>query len=235
MGTSEITRRLVPAAVAGLLIAALAPTAHSATGPRLFASSFTSQVADVAWEDETVHGPWLSVYDGFGTNQVVVTNGNKVLAQAPRASLLPDETHASLVVTRKSFEDVVLRVRLKTVAHLRTILPNPWETAWVLWNYTDDEHFYYLALKPNGWELGKEDPAYPGAQRFLATGSSPVFPIGKWYRVRIRQVGATIDVSVDGEHLVSFTDGERPYRQGAVGLYNEDADVRFDAVRVHQP
>ena len=25
------------------------------------------------------------------------------------------------------------------------------------------------ALKPNGLELGKEDPAYPGAQRFLVT------------------------------------------------------------------
>ena len=235
MGISGAIKGSVAVIVGGFFLAALAGPALPATGSPLLASSFTAQPEGLSWEDGSTHGPWRSVYDGFGSNQVVVEEGNKVLAQAPRASLLPDETHAGLVVTRRTFEDIVLHVKAKTVSQLRTVLPNPWETAWVLWNYTDDEHFYYLALKPNGWELGKEDPAYPGAQRYLATGSSPQFPIGPWYTVKIRQVGRTIDVSVDGDHLVSFVDNERPYRSGSVGLYNEDADVRFDAVRVFQP
>ena len=31
----------------------------------------------------------------------------------------------------------------------------------MLWRFLDDNHFYYLVLKPNGWEIGKADPAYP--------------------------------------------------------------------------
>jgi hypothetical protein len=121
---------------------------------------------------------------------------------------------------------------MRTVRQLRTgSAPNPWEAAWALWHYTDNEHFYYVILKPNGWELGKEDPAYPGAQRFLATGESP-FPIGPTYTVRVRQIGNVTTVWADGRQLVSFTDNERPYRSGAIGLYNEDAEVEFDGVSV---
>jgi len=47
--------------------------------------------------------------------------------------------------------------------------------AWVVFRYIDDDHFYHLALKPSGWELGKTDPSYPGGQRFLTTGTLPQF------------------------------------------------------------
>ena len=91
----------------------------------------------------------------------------------------------------------------------------------------DPDHFYSIALKPNGWELSKQDPAYPGKQRFLATGTSPTFPVGTTYHVRIIERGNTIQVWVDGTPLTQFTDGERPYLQGSVGLYTEDARVVF--------
>jgi hypothetical protein len=116
-----------------------------------------------------------------------------------------------------------MTANILTRHQLRTPVPNPWEVAWVLWHYTDDTHFYYLALKPNGWELGKEDPAYPGAQRYLATGSDRKFPIGSWYSTTIVQRGA----------VITFTDGQRPYRSGHAGLYNEDADVRFDRITAY--
>jgi len=79
-------------------------------------------------------------------------------------------------------------------------------------------------------ELGKEDPAYPGAQRFLASGTSPSFPIGTWYRVDVTQSGQTIRVFVGDVLITTFTGRERPYSR--VGLYSEDAEVSFDNVSV---
>lgn len=101
-----------------------------------------------------------------------------------------------------------------------------------MWHYTDDLHFYALALKPNGWELSKEDPAYPGAQRYLATGSWSRYPAGSTAHAKVVQTGATMRVEVDGRHLTTFTDRERPYSRGRVGLYTEDAAVTFGRVRM---
>ena len=56
-----------------------------------------------------------------------------------------------------------------------------------MWDYTDNNHFSYLALKTNGWELGKRDPAYPGGQRFLATGSDSPTQIGQWRKGLMRE------------------------------------------------
>jgi hypothetical protein len=180
-----------------------------------------------------VHGAWRCVFDGFG--QVgIATDGSNVLLARPQTSTAKNETHSALAASVASFADLDFTMRTRTVAQLRST-PNPWEVAWVLWHYTDNTHFYYWLLKPNGWELGKEDPAYPGAQRFLATGSNPVFAVGAWHTVRIRQVGATISVWGDGVLLATFTDAERPYGAGAVGLYSEDAWAHFDDVAVTAP
>jgi Domain of Unknown Function (DUF1080) len=104
----------------------------------------------------------------------------------------------------------------------------------VLWHYTDDTHFYYVILQTNGFELGKEDPAYRGNQRFLLTKSSPRFKPGVWYSLHIHQVGAHIIIWVGKSRLADFTDQERPYTSGKLGLYCEDASVRFDNVLVTQ-
>ena len=63
--------------------------------------------------------------------------------------------------------------------------PNPWEVGWLLWCFSPDPthpydpsptsnsnfRFYALCLKPNGWEVSKQDPAYPGGQRFLKSNA----------------------------------------------------------------
>lgn len=201
----------------------------------LLRSRFQSLRTGTSWADGSLHGAWRDVYGGYGRVGIVRIDGRKVLQEQPMASTAPGETHASLVVSRRSFGDLNLTVRLETVRQLRTPTPNPWETAWVLWHHTNDTHFYSLVLKPTGWELGKEDPAYPGAQRFLRTGSSPTFPVGRWYTVRVRQVGNRITAWVNGVRLVSFTDTQTPYLHGSVGLYNEDSRVRFRRVLVRSP
>lgn len=171
---------------------------------------------------------WTVRFAGYGCAAIGV-DGGSVLALRPRAAASADATHAGLVLGPSlSSRDAAarFRVRVFTARQLRTgSAPNPWEVAWVVWHYTDDDHFYYFIAKPNGWELGKRDPAYPGGQRFLATGSERRFPVGQWYDVDVAQRGATITVSVDGRTLVMFEDRERPYTAGAVGLYSEDAAV----------
>ena len=215
------------------MLGALAAPARA--GLTVFSDDFSGFSAKQPWADDSIHGGWRSVYNGYGTVEVVNTPKGKVLKQVPMASTQEDETHASLVTTVLPVADMDMTVRMKTVKPVRTPSPNPWETAWLLWRYTDDEHFYYFIPKPNGWELGKEDPAYPGAQRFLATGNDKKFPIKAWYTVRVRHVGQTMTVWVDGDEIVTFTDEERPYFVGSVGLYNEDAAVRFDDVNIALP
>ena len=213
-----------------------AATATPAPAPTatLFADDFSGLPLATGWLDGTTHGGWVSTYNGYGANGTAL-DGTAVLTEAPKVSTTSGVTHASLVNTAASFGDMDTTVRLRTVQQLRTPAPNAWEVAWVLWHYTDDTHFYYLALKPNGWELGKEDPAYPGAQRYLATSGSPTYAVGAWHTVRVRQVGNVMTVWADGTQLTTFTDNERPYASGTLGLYNEDSLVHFDDVSVTTP
>lgn len=64
--------------------------------------------------------------------------------------------------------------------------PNPWEVGWLLWCFSPDPthpydpsptsnsnfRFYALTLKPNGWEVSKQDPSYKGGQRFLKSNDA---------------------------------------------------------------
>jgi Ca2+-binding RTX toxin-like protein len=153
------------------------------------------------------------------------------LVLSPQASASPGETHAALVVSQASFTDVRFSAGFETIEQLRTgSAPNAWESAWAVFGYTDNQHFYYVAFKPNGWELGKVDPAYPGGQRFLATGSSPACAAGTEHSFDIQQDANVITVWLDGTLLTTFTDTERPYLGGKIGFYTEDAKVAFDNV-----
>ena len=163
------------------------------------------------------------MYTGYG--DVTISDDEVVLE--PRSADSPDDTHGALVHTTRSCQDADFEVTLRTESQVREHSPNVWEVGWVLWNLSDDEHFYAVALKPNGWEISKQDPAYPGNQRFIASGSDRVFPLGEDYRVRVSHDWPEMTVSVDGEELGTVVDEESPYRGGAIGLYTEDARVRF--------
>lgn len=178
------------------------------------------------WREGTTRGPWRLVFHGHG----------RADADASRVELVPatattdDVTHGALVVRTDGGADGVVSTRLTTRRQLREPTPNPWEVAWVLVRYTDPVHFYAVVLKPNGWELSKQDERYPGAQKFLASGSEPTFPVGGSYELRVEARGATISASVDGHELFTHTDHDEPYLEGHVALYTEDASVVFDQI-----
>lgn len=230
-------RRVVALAVAVAAVAAIGTQpvgATTTTWRTMLNERFASIPAGVSWMDGRTYGAWRADFNGYGRTQVRVLD-RRVLSERPKASTRPTETHASLVTSRIVPRDVQVSASVRTVRQLRTgSRPNPWEVGWVLWHYTDNHHFYYVALKPNGWEIGKEDPAYPGCQRFLATGTKR-FAVGVWHTVTIRQVGNVIQVWADGVGLTTFRDLQRPYLYGRVGLYNEDSEVHFSNVVVRTP
>ena len=203
-----------------------------------FPEIFSSYPTGICLADGLNFSPWASVFNGYGCNKIEKSKvGTTWLHESPQASTSSGETHAALVTGPTFSGPLTFTTVLETVKQLRTgSIPNSWEVGWVLWNYSDNQHFYYFIAKPNGWELGKEDPSYPGSQRFLATGSSPAFAVGKWYTIKVVQNSTnTISVSVNGIPLTTFTDTENPYMNGKIGLYSEDAHVHFKTASVSQP
>lgn len=227
--SAVVSDSTVPAAMASPSLrpplktaSAIGKPASQATSPTGRATLQTAGWSE--WAEGSIHGPWRVAFTGYGSVQAS-PDGNHVLLQ-PAQATSAQSTHASLMISTTSYTTVRFRSSTTTMRQLRQgSTPNPWECAWMVWHYTDNTHFYYLALKPNGWELGKEDPAYPGAQRFLATGVEPTFPIGRESTVTITQVGPTMTAAVAGQVLVTFTDRQRPYTSGSVGIYAEDATV----------
>jgi Domain of Unknown Function (DUF1080) len=176
---------------------------------------------------------WRVAYDGYGSAGMErAEDGQQVHYLAPMSAQRPEETHAALLLSTQPHRDLELTLRVRTVRQLRQrSAPNPWETAWVVWHYQDDLHFYYLALKPNGWEIGKRDPAFPGGQRFLISDSAPVYKVTSWHEVQVVQVGNVMAVWADGRPLARLTDTESPYTEGYLGLYSEDAHAQFADVQ----
>ena len=178
---------------------------------------------DHQWAEGATHHGWTTVFTGYGT----VGGDQSHITLDPRAADAAGATHGALVVSREQFGDLRTQATITTLAQHRTDRPNPWEVGWFLWHYTDRSAFYAVVVKPTGWEISKQDPAYPGAQRFLASGTTPTFPVGVAHTVVVTQRGATFTVTADGRQLATVTDTERPYRRGAVGLYSEDAKAVF--------
>lgn len=177
---------------------------------------------------------WHVAYTGYGQ----VRSGNE--GNDPGFVLMPARpdsataTHSALVLSTRAWRDFTLVVRLRTNSQLRKPHPNNWEVGWLLWHYTGESRFYYLILKPDGFELGKEDPAAPGQQRFLVTRGEPSFPVGRSYFIRVVQHGDAMSVSVDGRTLVRYTDSDNPYRSGHIGLYTEDAAATYQIISLTQ-
>jgi hypothetical protein len=212
----------------------LAPSKRISALPPTFTDGFGSIPAGTSFVPGVVTGSWLPVWNGYGAI-TRTTDGSPVATLSPAASLSADVTHSSLVVSVPTFADTDLTMTLRTVGQLRSGTPNPWEVGWAMWHYSDQGHFYYVLLKPTGWELGKEDPAYPGSQRFMATGSNQTFAVGVWHTVRVVQIGNALTVWADGAQLTSFVDNERPYLSGSIGLYCEDSTVNFGPLSARAP
>lgn len=149
---------------------------------------------------------------------------------ASRPPVAPDETHSALITTKRTWEDASIAFTTSTLQQLRrTTAPNVWEVGWVLFRFTDLENYYWFMLKTNGFELGKKQGS--DRQLFLVTGDLPALKLGEQRRIQVKTQGPRIQVFVDGAKLVDYVD-RNPLAAGSVGLYEEDAQARFDAFSV---
>jgi len=202
-------------------------------GGRGFKDDFSGYIPGDCVPDGGRIGLWTVVSTGFGCVKAAGEGEERWMHSSTSRSRLPSETHASLLTGPSVSGPFTLSAKVMTVEQNRSdAAPNDWETAWLLWNYTDRDHFYYFIAKPTGWELGKRDPAFRGGQRFLIEGKEPVFPLRTWARITITQSGRRIFVRSGGMLVTSFTDVQRPYESGRIGLYGEDCFARFDDVSV---
>lgn len=182
-------------------------------------------------EENSARDGWRVVYNGFGT----VTHSDSSIVLAPAPATTDNDSHGALVVDDRAPADIELSATIFTEEQFSADeAPDPWQVGWLLWRYSDADHFYALTLKPNGWELTKQDPAYPEKQRFLAADSTPAFPVRQPHSVWIQHRADTIAVQVNGTPLITYTDQERPYPDGGIALYTEGARVTFSGVH-YQP
>lgn len=192
------------------------------------------------WEPGGVyHRRWRVMYDGYGT----VNGSLSRVYMNPAAPESLSQTHAALVVNDQVNEgDLDFVVTVKTLKQTRkNDPPNGWECAWVMWDWTAEDSFYAVALKPNGWEISKQDSTYDGNQRYIGSNTTPTFDIGVPYRIWVKRVAGETYVrwavedpsQPDGipatgwNYLWHFTDEERPLNKGQIAFYVEDAEVEF--------
>lgn len=210
------------------------------------------------WPEGTVaaNGRYSVVWTGGGTVQISSNHTLRLESTADPAANGWGDTASTLVTSTNSIADFDETVRMRTIAQLRNETvpagsrgtPNPWEVAWFGWHFIqagNDTAFYYVTLKPIGFELGKVDQRLrnpdgsyilAGGQRFLYTNTTP-YPINTWHTLRVRQLGAAISVWANGTYITTFTDGpgssnwnsaETVLTSGAWAYYHEDARVEFD-------
>lgn len=189
----------------------------------LLMQTLTNSSGQAQWLQGETYGHWHVRYTGYGQ----VTSDNARITLEPQSAASHDVTHGGLVHTTGQCHQPSFSLTLNTESQVRTGDPNTWEVGWVLWNFQSDTHFYAVALKPNGWEISKQDPHYPGNQRFLETGDTPKFPTGHDYTVSVTQHDGRMTVTADGTELATVVDDETPYRDGSIALYTEDARVHF--------
>jgi Fibronectin type III domain/Domain of Unknown Function (DUF1080) len=208
---------------------------NGATPGVTFTEDWTGYTVNTQWAQGTTHGPWTVAFDGGGTTGVYNTTAPEMTTEPSLTETTPSSPLTSSMVYGPTYTgDLTITAEVKTVSEGA----QPWQAAWITWHNTGtapNSEFYYFLPKSNGYELGKADTAYPGNQRFLATGSPPNYPVGVWRTYTIVQTGNQITVSdsVNGT-VVVFTDTERPYTTGKIGLYSEGSSIIYGNITVTQ-
>ena len=187
----------------------------------------------------TISSEWTIPYDGDGSISFDSQDG---IVMQPATSTSPYETHAALALSNLTkahpMKDFQLMIRASTEEQLRTPAPNAWEVFTIFFNYDVDnsgkKNTNYLKLTDNGVELGTLSDK--NGQTFLATSKGQMLSLGKINTYLLIKKGNHIDISIDGEPIINFTDTSSPHQfydvAGSIGLYTEDARVRIHSVEI---
>ena len=104
----------------------------------------------------------------------------------------------------------------------------------VLFRVADEKRFYWANL--GGWSNVRHslERGIKGQSRWGAVGPSVPgkIELGKWYRIRIRCEGRHIQVWLDDDKLIDFTDDARANLSGRVGVGTWNTEARYRNLRV---
>ncbi|TVP39466.1 family 16 glycoside hydrolase [Candidatus Nitrosocosmicus arcticus] len=185
------------------------------------------------------NGEWKNVYSGLGSTGVKNVDWRSVFYLSPKASTSPSETHAALVESTDKFCNFNMKVDMNTVKQLRQNSPdNTWEVGWLFFRYSDTFHYYWLAVKPNGIELGKKDCGSctnpVDGQKFLVTKSTPTLKMNTWNKITVDMVGNQIKVYFNGNLVINYIDKTMSPKlaSGSLAMYSEDAYVLYNNMDV---
>jgi hypothetical protein len=201
----------------------------AATASALLAALILAGVATATPPPKQLRQPSAVSFAGqWRTWWGAATFGSGAVTLASAVPTAPGETHSALITTKKTWRDSTISFNTTTLNQLRLgSAPNTWEVGWVMFRFRDLANYYYFMVKTNGFELGKKQGS--DAQIFLATGDLPRLTLNRSHAVTLRVQGARIQVTVDGNQVVDFTDPHPLAGAGSVGLYEEDSQVRFDS------
>ena len=197
-----------------------------------FHDDFSAYPAGSDFAQGSTFGEWRVIQSGYGHVKVVDDgNGNNVLELKPKVQSGESATSSTEVIGPEHGSDFTFSGTISTPEQLRQgAAPHAWETGWLVWNYTDNDHFYYFVPRANGWELGKRDPAYKGGQRFIASGNES-WPLADAKEFSISKHGNTVEIKINGKVVTTITDDSDAYSgNGRVGIYSEDARVHADNI-----
>lgn len=176
----------------------------------------------------------------------------------PRAIGSGSGTSAAMVIYRPSdaaesggryVGNYIAEMDVTLVQQLRTPAGNAWETFWFVSHYLYNPDLTKVmnavVPKPNGLQV--ETCSGRVQETWLDTLSSPTFPLGQKYRLKVQVLGQTISVwkdsvlvyqrtlngsvtctSVSDSGVMSKAPCWLYSQPGAIALYNEDALVRVN-------
>lgn len=236
----------VPAKIVG----SMNGTTSSVGRPYLY-EDFEGYETGELWYETEYHGNWQVQPSGNQVVQVVDWDGGDKQVQIESADVGGGGgTAASLVTSLREFDNWSRIVfEFKTDVQFRTPTPNVWEVLWSMFNFKSVNRFYFVAIKPDGWEITKEwHNGVSQQQDFLAYSFSTHWPVGNWMRVTIDQSvsGSSVTLTVTAEDLTAGSgpqvlatvtdDGTRgsgpAYPDGKVCMYSEDARGRYRLITV---
>jgi hypothetical protein len=210
----------------------------SAANPFGLYDDFESSTYKLKDGQTSPNAKWRDEYNGFGAAGVLTDGNDNSFFMYPKKSIVQSETHSNLVRTVKKYKNFDVSVDMATEKQLRqNNRPSPWEAAWILFRYADKFHHYYFVLKNNGYELGKVDNDRSiNKQLFLVTeeSNSTRLHIGIWQHLRINMNNNHIRVWMNGSKIIDFIDTNMTdaLKKGYIGLYDEDALVKFDNIYI---
>jgi len=172
------------------------------------------------WEPETPER-W-EVADQMGDRRLIINTSDFKSAEGLRVG-------ESALVRDRNFADFTISLSAKTSEDLAS---NDLADYVVLFGWEDAQNYFYLMANASA-EYSAIYRVKDGSRTELVRADGPMIPDDEWHRLELHRSGASLQVSLDGDAVLSERVEDIPRGRIGVGGYN-DAAV-FDDITVTTP